>query len=118
MTKNIDLVTNNYYEHELKYQDQINRINNTNGLKEKLKIETAGNSVIITYPKLNKEIKGEINFYKPNDAKSDFKMKVEPGNENVQIISSEKINKGLWRVKINWESDGMEFFSDEKVIIQ
>ncbi len=37
MTKNIDLVTSNYYEKELKYQEQIDKINNSNRLEEKLK---------------------------------------------------------------------------------
>jgi len=54
MTKNIDLVTTNYYEKELKYQEQIDKINNTNSLKEKIKIEYNGSVILITYPQVHK----------------------------------------------------------------
>ena len=37
MTKNVDLVSTNYYEKEIKYQEQIDKINNTSGLNDKLK---------------------------------------------------------------------------------
>ena len=63
MTKNIDLVTTNYYEKELKYQDQIDKINNTNSLKENIKIEYNGNVILITYPAVQKDISGEISLY-------------------------------------------------------
>jgi hypothetical protein len=68
MTKNIDLVTKDYYETELKYQEQINKINNTNSLKEGLKLEYNGKSIIINYPADKSKISGEISFYKPSDA--------------------------------------------------
>jgi len=118
MTKNIDLVTTNYYEKELKYQEQIDKINNTNSLKESIKIEYNGNVILITYPAVQKDISGEISFYKPSDAKSDFKVKVEPGSDLKQMIGKEAFSKGLWKVQINWAMDGKDYFSEDKVMIQ
>lgn len=119
MTKNIDLVTTNYYEKELKYQDQINRINNTNSLKENIKIEYNGSAVIITYPaSAGKSFSGDVSLYKPSDAKSDFKVKVEPGTDMKQVIPSDKLTKGLWKVQILWAAGGKEYFSEEKIMIQ
>jgi len=118
MTKNIDLVTTNYYEKELKYQEQIDKINNTNSLKEKIKIEYNGSVILITYPQVHKNITGEISFYKPSDAKSDFKMKVEPGSDMKQLIQKGVLAKGMWKVQINWAMDGRDYFSEDKVMIQ
>lgn len=118
MTKNIDLVTSNYYEKELKYQEQIDKINNTNSLKEKIMIEYNGSVILITYPSVQKSITGEISFYKPSDAKSDFRIKVEPGSDMKQIIQKEMLAKGLWKVQINWAMDGKEYFSEDRVMIQ
>ncbi len=118
MTKNIDLVSNNYYEKELKYQEQINKINNTNRLAQGVKIETNSGAVIITYPGNSGKVTGEVSFYKPSDAKNDFKINVESGSDLKQIISTEKLTKGLWKVQVNWAMDGQEYFNEEKITIQ
>ena len=118
MTKNIDLVSNNYYEKELKYQEQINKINNTKTLKQGIKIESNGSAVIITYPGESNKVTGEISFYKPSDAKNDFKMNIESGSDLKQVISTEKLTKGLWKVKISWAMDGIDYFNEEKIMIQ
>lgn len=119
VTKNIDLVTDNYYEKELKYQEQIDKINNTNRLTEKLKIDFDGSNVLITYPNLpGKLITGEISFYKPSDAKSDFKIPVSAGNEMKQVIEAAKLSKGMWKVQVNWAMDGSEYFNEEKIMVQ
>lgn len=118
MTKNIDLVSQNYYEKELKYQEQINKINNTNSLQEGLIIEYNGNQIIINYPADKNNISGEISFYKPSDAKDDFKVNVEPGSDMKQVFITEKLTKGLWKVQVNWVMDGKDYFNEEKVMIQ
>ncbi|KXK54418.1 MAG: cbb3-type cytochrome c oxidase maturation protein CcoH [Chlorobi bacterium OLB5] len=119
MTKNIDLVTSNYYEKELKYQEQIDKINNSNRLEEKLKIEFDGNTVQIIYPDFpGKLITGEISFYKPSDAKSDFRLPVETGKDMKQVIETAKLSKGMWKVQVNWAMDGKGYFSEEKIMVQ
>ncbi len=75
--------------------------------------------MIITYPAgAGNSISGDVSMYKPSDAKSDFKVKVEPGTDMKQIIPKEKLSTGLWKVQVMWASDGKEYFSEEKVMIQ
>lgn len=118
VTKNIDLVAPNYYEKEIKYQEQINKIDNTNQLESKLKIESGDGSVILTYPAENNKISGEISFYRPSDAKSDFKIRIEPGIDRKQIVNTSDIKKGFWKVQVNWRMDDKDLFSEEKIMIQ
>lgn len=119
VTGDIDLVTDNYYEKELIYQQQINRINNTNALKESIKIFYDGSEVTLTYPDIpGKLITGKITFYKPSDAKSDFTIPVETGNKMIQVIPGNNLSKGMWKVQVNWAMDGIEYFNEEKIMIQ
>lgn len=118
MTKNIDLVTKNYYEEEIKYQQQIDKINNTNSLKEKLSVETTENALLISFPKQNGELKGEISLYRPSDAKKDFKIPVQLNENSKQFIATDNMQKGLWKVQINWNMNGKDYYSEEKVMIQ
>lgn len=74
MNQKVELVTDNYYEKELKYQEQIDKINNTNSLKDELKLEQDAKSIRLLFPGLytNGILKGEIYFYKPSDSGKDF----------------------------------------------
>ena len=117
ITKNIDLVAQNYYEKEIKYQDQIDKINKTNSLNEKLKIVSTESSIIISYPHAT-GLKGEISFYRPSDAKKDFRLPIEAGKDNKQIINTQTLQKGLWKVQISWNTSGQDYYNEEKIMIQ
>ena len=119
VTKDIDLVTPNYYEKEIKYQEQINRIQNSGGMTEQVKIEYTGNAVVISYPE---EIKpgttGEINFYRPSNAKKDFRIPIEITADRKQVISSAILEKGLWKLQLAWIMNGKDYYKEEKIMIQ
>ena len=117
MNQDVDLVTHKYYDEEIKYQDQIQRIKRTNELTEKPKIEIEDQSLKLVFPKnlLNKPVAGTINFYRPADQNKDFSILINLENDGVQKIISEKLNAGLWKVKLNWVSGGIEYY-DEQVI--
>lgn len=117
VTKNIDLVSKNYYEKEIKYQDQIDKINNTGGLIENLKFDNTEAGIVITYPNMS-GLKGEISFYRPSDAKKDFKIPVEYGKDNRQVISTQTLQKGLWKVQVNWNAGGVDYYTEGKIMVQ
>jgi nitrogen fixation protein FixH len=119
MSKNVDLVASNYYEKELKYQEQINKINNTNALAVPLKVTVNAESIELEYPPaVSHDITGEVAFYRPSDSKNDFKIPVKTDNDNKQVISTTSLRKGMWKLKVNWKSGGKDYFNEEKVMIQ
>jgi hypothetical protein len=111
MTKNIDLVTPNYYEKEIKYQEEISKINNTNNLKDSVKIDIGESLMLVRFPAVSEKsiIKGEIIFYRPSDSKKDFKVPIEADKNFETAIDISSIEKGLWKVKMNWNMDGVDF---------
>jgi len=121
VTRQIDLVTPNYYEKEIKYQQQIDKINNTVKLEHKLITEMIPGNFVIIFPDDTIEerpLTGEITFYRPSDAKKDFKIPLAPGIDLKQFINTDKLEKGLWKVSIDWNKNGVDYFSEEKIVIQ
>lgn len=116
MTKNVDLVATNYYEKEIKYQQQIDKINNTNGLKDKLKFEYSEGKIVLTFPKIG-AIAGEINFYRPSDPKKDFNFKIKTDENYMVTIDCSVLLKGLWKIKIEWNAAGVDYYNEETIII-
>jgi hypothetical protein len=121
VTKTIDLVTPNYYEKEIRYQQQIDKINNTGRLENKLTTNVIAGNFVIVFPDDSIggcPLTGEVTFYRPSDAKKDFKLPLSPGLDMKQIIDTEKLEKGLWKVSIDWNKDGIDYYSEEKIVIQ
>lgn len=114
MNQKVDVVTENYYEKELKYQDQIDRISRTKALKDTLKIENTGKELIVKFPNTPDKVKGKdfIHIYRPSDQSLDVKIPIITDSTNSQVVSTERLQKGYWKVQINWTSGGKEYFHE------
>lgn len=119
MSKNTDLVSENYYEKELKYQDKIDMINRTNALPEKVSIENNSAAVKIKFPAAysNENISGTINFYRAMDKKKDFSVEIKKAENGAQEIATDKMDKGNWKMEIIWKMNGKDYFNQSEIFI-
>lgn len=119
MNQDVSLVTDDYYQQELKYQDQIDKIERTNALSEKPVIDFDGLGVNISFPKLliEKNVVGKIHFYRPSDPGLDFALPISLNSEGIQLISTKQLAAGYWRLKLNWMMDGKEYYNEKAIII-
>lgn len=120
MTSNSDLVADNYYENELKYQDKIEEINRTNSLAGNLKIETLNNSIRISFPEAiaNEKITGKIKFYRAMEKKKDFEVDIIKDQNNSQVIPVTLLDKGNWKLQISWEMKGSKYYKESDIFIK
>jgi nitrogen fixation protein FixH len=109
-----DLVIKNYYEKGVKYQEQIDRINRTNALAEKVNFEFTGNGLHIKLPKQFSpdKIKGEVSFYRPSDAKEDMNIPLTTDDSGTMFISTERLERGFWKAELNWSAEGKDYFKE------
>ena len=119
--QNIDLVSVDYYAQELKFQDKIDRLNNSEQHDVKLAIvyTPEQSNIQITFPENSnsKNTKGEIVLFRPDNSKLDFKVPVDIA-EGIQNIPTENLTKGLWRVKSSWSTNDTPYYQEERIIIQ
>lgn len=114
VTQRIDLVTDNYYDKGIKYQEQINKNQRTKALKEKTEISISDRIIKIKFPNLpDKNIANDfILLYRPSDPSKDLKVTISTDTLGVQQIPADKLASGFWKVKMGWTSSGAEY-SDE-----
>jgi hypothetical protein len=119
MTKKVDLVTDNYYDKELKYQQQIEREKNSNSLDKKIRIEINAKELKISFPEfVNPDsVKGTIHFYRPSDSGKDFILNIALEKNKKQRIILSKLDKGIWKLQINWSCNNREYYYEESVFI-
>lgn len=120
-SQDVHLVTDDYYAKELKYQDVIDMKNNSAQLLTPLTINIyEGRAVTIKYPDQmdTVEISGSVHFYRPDHPSFDFSVPVKRDSVNTQLISSDKIIPGYWKVAVEWSDGKLKYFNEEKLMVQ
>ncbi len=115
-----DLVTDNYYEEAVRYQDRIDAGYNAINSSVKLSFVYKDDSKdleIITDGK-TKSVSGVLMFYKPDRAKDDFTMNFSTDNSGKQLLSLAKLSHGYWKVQAKWNTAGKECFEEKRIFIQ
>ncbi len=114
--QNYDLVTENYYEAELKYQDVIDQKSRVAALSAPPKISHTVNSVSIHLPGefTNKNVKGEIYLYRPSDASKDIRKSFSTGECFYQVNLQKELS-GSYQVNLSWEANGKTFLHESRI---
>ncbi|GAB2628635.1 FixH family protein [Belliella aquatica] len=111
----IHLVTQNYYEEEIKYQDQIDKIVNAHNLDyEVLAYNTQLKRVVMNLPVGSK---GTVHLFRPSDARLDQKIDFQLLNVEENYIDVKDLKAGYWKVKLTWEENGVAYYEEKKINI-
>ena len=116
-----DLISPNYYEDEVRYQAQIDRMKLTQQ-------QAAGASV--SYDAATKHIKlslgsdksgskasGQILLYRPSALNQDRQLKLNLNTQGEQIVDGASLLPGLWRVRVSWAVDQKQYFIDQQIVV-
>lgn len=113
--EDIQLVTENYYEKEIKYQDQIEREKSAAALNRKvLEYDPQTKALILDLPV---GANGNLQLFRPSDARLDQGLDLnitEVGKTTVPLV---KLKAGYWRVQLTWTENGVEFYEEKKISI-
>lgn len=114
--QNFDLVTENYYDAELKYQDVIDQKSNVARLSEPVQVSHTVNTVSIRLPKefLSNAVQGEIYLYRPSDATKDIRKSFSTSDGFYQLDLGKDLS-GSYELKLSWECGGKHFFQEKRI---
>ena len=117
----VDLVAEDYYEREINYQEHIERIQRADSLSAPVNwlYDRLKKSLIVRFPpELEaREIKGHFLFFRPSDASLDQVFPIKLSEENSQTLNTAPLLPGLWRLKILWELNSKEYFTEGIIVI-
>jgi nitrogen fixation protein FixH len=101
---NHDLVVEDYYQQELKFQNDINKEENSKTLTTNVSWVKTTDGISIKFPEnldLNK-IKGTVFLYRPSNKALDFEIPISLSNHNL-LIPDKRLLDGRWNIKIDWK---------------
>jgi hypothetical protein len=113
------LVTEAYYEKDLAYQEQYDKLANSQQLKQQVKVwkDDASHSLSISFPEELKDIAGEVTFYRPSNSDKDFTVPFQLENGNLLEYDTREMLSGLWTIKIDWKAGQTPYYQEVYVDI-
>ncbi len=118
--QDFQMVEENYYEKDLAYQKQIDRMERANRLEKNVSAlyNSSTGNIIVQFPvEKYKDISGIIKMFRPSNAELDFEIPIRVDSLGVQEIKTDKMVRGYWLVKILWKLDSVEYFSQSPLMI-
>ncbi|MDQ0592455.1 hypothetical protein QFZ37_000824 [Chryseobacterium ginsenosidimutans] len=116
--KNSEMVTDNYYEEELKYQDVIDAKKRADQLQEKPVYSQDKNGIKVTFPKdydnSNTTVKFVLN--RTEDQNLDIKKSVQLNADKSFLIPAQVLKIGNYTLRLNWTKDKTDYRMDYDVI--
>jgi hypothetical protein len=111
----IHLVTENYYEKEIRYQEQIEREKSASSLsREVLVFDNQAKAMILDLPV---GAKGNLQLFRPSDARLDKSFSLEVTSEGKTKVPLEHFKSGYWRVQLTWTENGVDFYEEKKITL-
>ena len=119
MRQNIELVSADYYDRELVFQNKIDEMNNANALSEKVEYHITDNDFVIQFPSQFKDVKlnGEVLFFRPSDESKDFTTTLFLNQNGEHFVARKNLFKGMYKMQLSWKVNEIPYFVEETVVI-
>ncbi|MFB9057490.1 FixH family protein [Mariniflexile ostreae] len=102
-----ELVVEDYYGQELKFQADLDKLNHANTLTENIKYEKTTEGIRFTFPKDfdYKNITGNVFLYRPSNKQLDFESAISLSDPYL-LIPDKRLVDGRWNIMIDWQYKG------------
>lgn len=115
--QNAEMISNNYYEEELQYQDIIDAKNNAAKLDKTPTYRATNEGILITFPETIKVDENTVNFvlFRTEDSNLDVKKEVSL-QHNLFLIPAKVISKGSYTLKLKWKENKKPYQVDYDIL--
>ncbi|HOJ02723.1 MAG TPA: FixH family protein [Bacteroidota bacterium] len=116
------LVTDDYYEKDLRFQEKMETRKRTKELdiKPVISIDREAKTCILSFPPRESYdgIAGSVEFFRISDATRDVTRPLQLNSEGRQVLSVSGLHSGQWIVKLTWTESGTEYYLEERIYLQ
>lgn len=113
----VDLVRDDYYQTELTYQRQLDRVRNAAQLTAPLHMTYREDQQQVAFALPSTLRQGEITFYRPADRQADVRVLIGPSHPARQVVPTQALARGYWRVKMSWSDGQREYYTETDLFL-
>lgn len=118
VSNSMDLVSPDYYEQEILYQQRIDSMNRLNGLTGfSIRHDANVHEISVQLPEehIGKAVTGRFKFYRPDDAKLDHSIAIQPSETGRQTLSIGDLKPGGWKLETSWVLGDETFYASTNI---
>ncbi|HET7872866.1 MAG TPA: FixH family protein [Terriglobales bacterium] len=116
-----DLVAADYYEQEVRYQGQIDRLQaaRQEAASSAVSYDAQRRLILVSVPSgiSGATLSGTIQLYRPSAMNQDRSIPFQPDAKGAQNIDASSLTPGLWKVRVSWKVAEQEYLLDQPVVI-
>ena len=122
MRTSVDLVSADYYQQELAYQQRMESVARTAALPAPVRVSYERQAQRLTLqlpPSLaGQAVRGTVHFFRPSDQKLDFRLPFAPAGDSAQQqLSTSRLLPGYWRLRLDFTAAGRRYFIEKALSI-
>jgi hypothetical protein len=112
-----ELVAEDYYAQELKYQERIDRMTNARAAGEAVRAEVYAGALTLAFPAQvrGKAVTGQVRLLKPNDSRADQVLPLAVDTTGRCTLDTRGWMKGAYHLQVDWTVDGVEHYSEDHI---
>lgn len=112
-----ELVSKEYYNEEMAYQQEVDRLDNAKKLENPITINVLDNGITITFPQEfdGTKVSGWVKLLKVDDDKKDFQSDLKLSSNVMQVNN---LSKGTYHAKVKWSYEGKDYQVNHKIQIK
>ena len=115
MRTDVELVSADYYQQELNYQQRIVAAGRAAALPTPIQLTPTPTAIRFQLPPAlaGQAIRGEVRFFRPSDAHLDFTVPFQPDAALTQTLNTSRLQPGYWRVRLDFTANGQRYFFEQ-----
>lgn len=110
--QDVSLVSQNYYQDELQFQNQIDREQNTSLLTTRPLVAVDGKMLTLALNQDAPVTEGTVYVFCPSNARMDRTFSVTPDSPT-QSFDLTELDGGMYRVKLRWTMNDKQFYQEQ-----
>jgi hypothetical protein len=112
-----ELVAENYYEQELAYQQQIDKLGRSAGLSEDLSLTSSATGLSLQFPAWTngRTVTGSVQLLRPSDQRADDRLDIVLDTDRRMFIPTGDRLKGAYNVMVEWTVEGVSYLHHDRI---
>jgi hypothetical protein len=116
---NHDMVSENYYQEELVYQDKIDQKSNAKKDGKNIVVREVDGQVVVQFELTDTAVsEGTLKFMRPSDQSLDLELPIALNTEAQQSIPKSLFQRGSYTLKASWKVNSTDYYFVKNIFIQ
>jgi len=111
-----DLVTEDYYQKEIVYQQEIDAEKNLSSFSEPISGKRTDEGYLLKFPKEidPQKVAGTVFLYRPSNKQLDFDFPMVISGSNL-LIPDNRLLDGRWNITLDWKYEGKRYMYKKSI---